>query len=282
MRAAAELSVAAIVAVGLHVAAFALTHPDDGFATGGGGAGGVDRVSVQAADAGIAALVAAWDAPPVIAPVADLAPPVPVLMPDLPALTGTPPLPQAVTLPDPPRAVGPPAVQDVPPPVDQAQPVSTLRPQRRPENPAPPEKPAEQPQAEKPQAPRPASDGSRQATVAAGDAGSAAAGAGQGDTAGQAGDASARAAWMGAIRSRIERNMRYPRDGNGAKGTVLVQVAVAADGALVAVGIAESSGIAALDQAAIVIVRKAAPFRRAPRDAGTEAARFNVPLTFRP
>lgn len=291
MRTALELAIAGTVAVGLHVGAFALTRTAPQSDAGAGGDGGEDRVSLQAADAGMAALVAEWEKPPETAPAAELAPVAQDTAPPMPAVIDAPAQPQAVALPAPPKADAPPVVDAAPPPVADA---PTRRPEPRPERraekpapkPAEPEPPKpEQPQppkAEQPQTPRAPSEGSRRQTVAAGSGQQATTGAGQGESGAQDGSADARAAWMGAIRSRIERHMRYPRGADGAKGTVLVQVEVAADGRLSALGVAKSSGVAALDEAAIAIVRDAAPFKRAPRDAGGQAARFNVPLTFNP
>ncbi|MDA5558780.1 energy transducer TonB [Shimia sp. MMG029] len=100
-----------------------------------------------------------------------------------------------------------------------------------------------------------------------------AAGSGGGSEAGTSGKVNAlgkgqsaklKAIWGSKIQARIERNKRAPR---GEKGSAVVQIrmSVAADGRLVAVSVAKSSGIAAFDTAALQAVKRAKRFAKAPK-----------------
>lgn len=86
--------------------------------------------------------------------------------------------------------------------------------------------------------------------------------------------------WGGEIRSRIERRKSYPRAAGGAAGTVQVAIRVGADGRLQALGLAQSSGNAALDQAALDAVQRAGRFPAAPAGLGGEARSFTLPMAF--
>ena len=66
-----------------------------------------------------------------------------------------------------------------------------------------------------------------------------------------------------------------------APGTVKVRLEIAASGALLAVGIAQSSGQAALDAAALKAVKSAAPFARAPKGLSEPSYSFSLPITFK-
>jgi len=121
--------------------------------------------------------------------------------------------------------------------------------------------------------------GARGSQVAAPGAGSAGAGA---LSAGQR--AALLADWAGAIRARVERRKAYPRAARAARasGTVLLRLTVAADGTLLASGVAEASGHAALDRAALDALSRAGRLPAAP--AGFDRARqvFTLPLRFAP
>ena len=65
----------------------------------------------------------------------------------------------------------------------------------------------------------------------------------------------------------MRRISRVPRPRTSAKGAAVVQFTIAANGGLASAGIARSSGSAALDQAALAVVRKAQPFPRPPSGA---------------
>ncbi len=75
----------------------------------------------------------------------------------------------------------------------------------------------------------------------------------------------AAANYAGQVMQRIS---RVPRPQTSARGVAVVRFSIAANGGLSSVGIAGSSGSAALDQAALAVVRKAQPFPAPPSGAG--------------
>jgi protein TonB len=100
------------------------------------------------------------------------------------------------------------------------------------------------------------------------------------DPAASAGEAKAlKADWGSKVRARINRKVALPAD--SAPGTVKVRLEIAASGALLAVGIAQSSGQAALDAAALKAVKSAAPFARAPKGLSEPSYSFSLPITFK-
>jgi protein TonB len=100
------------------------------------------------------------------------------------------------------------------------------------------------------------------------------------DPAASSGEAKAlKADWGSKVRARINRKVALPAD--SAPGTVKVRLEIAASGALLAVGIAQSSGQAALDAAALKAVKSAAPFARAPRGLSEPSYSFSLPITFK-
>jgi periplasmic protein TonB len=84
-------------------------------------------------------------------------------------------------------------------------------------------------------------------------------------------------AWASQIRAKIEKRKRYPSAADGATGTVKLSISIAASGALAGVSVSASSGNAALDQAALDAVQRAAPFPASPEG---KAAKFNLPIQF--
>ncbi|MCR9152429.1 MAG: energy transducer TonB, partial [Rhodobacteraceae bacterium] len=121
--------------------------------------------------------------------------------------------------------------------------------------------------------------GARGAEVAAPGAGNAGAGA-----LSEGARAALLADWAGAIRARVERRKAYPRAARAARatGTVLLRMTVAADGTLLSAGVAQPSGHAALDRAALEALSGAGRLPAAP--AGLDRARqvFTLPLRFAP
>ena len=100
------------------------------------------------------------------------------------------------------------------------------------------------------------------------------------DPAASAGEAKAlKADWGSKVRARINRKVALPAD--SAPGTVKVRLEIAASGALLAVDIAQSSGQAALDAAALKAVKSAAPFARAPKGLSEPSYSFSLPITFK-
>ncbi|TGD42068.1 energy transducer TonB [Pseudotabrizicola sediminis] len=292
MSARLQAGLAIALALFLHVALFAIRTPQAGAMPAG--AAGTGLVSLQAADATLADLITEWDRPPTPdpEPVAELTPPVrpdtfapltPVAEPAPPQM----PAPQAVALPQMAEA---PLRADVslPPPPEpkpELEPVPELRPKPRPVDLAKPD-PAPKPEAEAPKAAaKPAPQ-----TPSAGQAAQRAAGSGGGAQAGDSGSAQAatrsaaqqndlKASWGATIRSRIERRKSYPTAARGAAGTVTVRLTVSRSGTLTGVGITNSSGNAALDQAAVRAVQSAR-LPAAPVGLTDASYSFSLPMTF--
>lgn len=279
------------LALALHLGAFAWA-PEAPAALASGD-GGVDLISLEAADASIAELVAEWDRPPELTPPADASPeapqpqadppPMAQVTPDLPpvlamaapapVLAPPPDLPQASPLsllPPPPAPARPPepvAAPAPPPPEPVAAPAPPPpEPVAAPPPPEPLARPAPRP---KPPAAAKPPSAARAAQKSAGSGGGTAAGdrgAAQVATLSRARIDDLRAGWGAAIRARVERRKSYPADARGASGAVTVRLTVSGGGALVGVALAASSGNAALDQAALRAVQAAAPFPAAPAD----------------
>ena len=305
MRRVAEAAVWTALALGLHLAALAAFDAAATDGTTASGDGGEAPVPLEAADAAVMQMVADWDRPPAVAdavtPALPQAPEVPSLAPP-PAATAeaAPPmaLPRMVA-PDTSGPALPVAPQAPPPPVEQAvtatsdlAPRASARPVVRPvrRTPAPPPDPA--PESAPTPAPKPATQQAAPAprqTQAApaqraagqgGGAGGGHGGAGPATTASPAQVQGLMARWGGEIRSRIERRKSYPRAAGGAAGTVQVAIRVGADGGLQALGIAQSSGNAALDQAALAAVQRAGRFPAAPAGLGAGPHSFTLPMAF--
>ncbi|CCD92744.1 Energy transducer TonB, C-terminal region [Bradyrhizobium sp. ORS 375] len=90
------------------------------------------------------------------------------------------------------------------------------------------------------------------------------------------------AAWNAEMVAHIRRYVAYPSDGNGASGTVTVNVVIDRNGRLVSRRLAGSSGSPALDRAALSIIDRAAPFPRFPPVMKQAQESRAVPLHMRP
>ncbi|MBT8476574.1 MAG: energy transducer TonB, partial [Alphaproteobacteria bacterium] len=90
--------------------------------------------------------------------------------------------------------------------------------------------------------------------------------------------ASLLASWGGEIRARVEARKR--RISAGRAGRVVVRITVASSGALNAATVANSSGNARLDAAAIDAVRRAQPFPAAPPGLDRSQMSFDLPIAF--
>lgn len=185
-------------------------------------------------------------------------------------------LPQADTAPPPPPA--PKSAEDTSP---QA-PATSRRPVTRPDNLAPPvakAAPAPQP---KPKA-KPAASAPQQARKAAGTGGGAQAAPAQpkakaaGPSAGQV--ANAKAKWQAGIARAAQRTHR-PARGTSARGVVVLQISVAANGRLVSASVARSSGNGVLDRAALQNIRRAR-FPKAPAELGGQSWSGAISAEFR-
>jgi protein TonB len=103
--------------------------------------------------------------------------------------------------------------------------------------------------------------------------------AGQQGNAGSGGDAEV-ARYPSQVVSKLRRALRYPRGGGGAAGEVHVQFTVSSGGQPSGIRIVQSSGNAAIDQAGIDTVTRAAPFPPIPAGANRNNWAFTVPLAF--
>lgn len=102
---------------------------------------------------------------------------------------------------------------------------------------------------------------------------------GQQGQGGSGGDAAV-AEYPGKVLGRLRNALRYPRDAGGAAGEVHVQFTVSANGVPTGLQVVRSSGNAAIDQAGIATVSRAAPFPPIPAGAGRSNWIFTVPLAF--
>jgi protein TonB len=87
--------------------------------------------------------------------------------------------------------------------------------------------------------------------------------------------------YPGQILAQLRRALRYPAAAGSVTGEVLVDFTVSANGTASAIRISRSSGHAALDQAALDTVRRAAPFPAIPAGANRASWPFTVPLAFK-
>jgi protein TonB len=99
------------------------------------------------------------------------------------------------------------------------------------------------------------------------------AGAGTGGTAEEA-------RYPGQVERKVSRALRYPKDARGASGEVTVSFAVGSSGQLLRVSVQRSSGNAAIDEAGIASVQRAAPFPPFPSGTSRSHWEFSVPLLF--
>lgn len=186
---------------------------------------------------------------PTALPAAEPPPPMPEPMPEPVAQKPAAPAPKAI------KPKGPAPVAEAPP---ETKPVTKTA---KAEVPAKPVQKAAEPAAAP--APQPAAQS-----------------AAKSDPAASSGEAKAlKADWGSKVRARINRKVALPAD--SAPGTVKVRLEIAASGALLAVGIAQSSGQAALDAAALKAVKSAAPFARAPKGLSEPSYSFSLPITFK-
>ena len=96
---------------------------------------------------------------------------------------------------------------------------------------------------------------------------------------GSGGDADV-ARYPSQVVSKLRRALRYPRGGGGAAGEVHVQFTVSSGGQPSGIRVVQSSGNAAIDQAGVDTVTRAAPFPPIPAGANRNSWAFTVPLAF--
>lgn len=196
------------------------------------------------------------------------------LRPVAPAETAPVAIPETAEPPDPPET----ATQPTPETAETAEPeetetaqAETAEPVEKKQEQEPVEEPVERPlkKPEKPEA--------KEKTASGGPVGRAA-----GSEGGRP-SASGRASfsnYAGRIAAHLRRYKRYPDSAGRSRGTVRVSFAVSRSGALRSVRIVSGSGNAALDRAAIRMVRRAAPFPRMPANINRQSASFSVPIRF--
>lgn len=267
-----QAALALTLALGLHLGAFALRPGPAG--ASGSGAGGDDLISLQAAAPSVAAMVAAWDAPPgtstlaprIEPPQSDTSPVLPRPSDPAPTRPAIAPMLQRAAQPDSPPLLD---ITTTPPP-------PAIKPKPRPQRIA-------EPAPAKPRTP-PATPSDSTAAQSASGTGSAAvagdSGQAQAPTLSQGKTDELTASWGASIRARIERRKRYPTAADGASGTVTVRLTVARSGALASLSIIGSSGNPALDEAAIKAVRNAGRFPAAPNGLTQQSYSFTLPMRF--
>lgn len=227
-------------ALALHILPF-LVLDNGGSRAAGSGSGGSGQVTLAAASQQLVQQAKQWNRPPDV--------------PDVSPAIATPEVPSQ------PQFATPPARTEVPFPVSHLAPPSPPRPaapfaDASPASPASPSPPAKPVAPEKPTVTASAARQQEQATgkqqqEIKGDAGA------QATTTGDLSRATTnlKNRWGAAIIARIQRQKRPPR--GGGRGTVRLNISVSTKGRLIAVSLAQSSGHAAIDQAALGAVRKA-------------------------
>lgn len=255
---------ALVLVLGLHAASLALIADRPAGGATAAGDGGTELVTIAPVSGDVAALIAAWEAPPVVAPdlpepvaepAPDLSVPVPERAPEPPnSDTAVPPSPEALA--PPPSMQAPTAPDAAPPP--KPEPTVRVNPDLHPKaRPAPKSDPTPTPKPQPKREPKPAPVPAAQA-AGEGDGGAVGQeGQAQAGTADSAGMQDALVAWGADIRARIERKKTYPRAADGATGVVTLVITVSTDGALLSVSVAASSGNPVLDAAAVQAVQAA-------------------------
>lgn len=283
MRQVFEFSVFLAGATALHLAVGYVAPSGPQAAAGSAGEA---SVTLAAADTSLQMMIADWDRPvEVVQQVAQPAQPVQDAPEMAPVLT---PMPESPTVQR--SALQRPLASDAPalPKIDQtiapkpklAEQRPKLRPAAKPKPATAKSKPAP---AQRPAAQQPVLKKSAKATPpqkAAGAGGKKAAGAGTAPKANPGKSKKLAVSWGGQIRSSIERRKRYP-SGTRASGTATLAISVHTRGAIVAVSLLRSSGVAQLDRAAIAAV-KSARISAAPKGLPAGVHKFTIPIKLQP
>lgn len=92
----------------------------------------------------------------------------------------------------------------------------------------------------------------------------------------------ARHPWFGQLKAWLQRHKTYPAALRKAKqqGTVEVTFTISRRGELLSAAVARSSGVAALDQAALDMLRRASPMPVIPAELGLERLTLTIPVEF--
>ncbi len=271
MKRLAEIAVFGGVAVGLHLAVLIAGAPAGSESQGSQGQA---VVSLQAAPQEVAAVIKDWMRPPD----ADVELQTDLAVPSAPPTA--PEMPEA-TLDLPPALRAPVQIARASTP-SQLPNVDTMLPA--------PVQPVAEPVARKQKRPKPKSKPTPTTKRRPASATQRSAGVGGGAQAGTLGKTQTKtltkgqrarlvAGWGGKVRSRIERKKRYPK-GTRKTGQVTVRLRVARSGALLSSRVIRSSGVSALDQAALTAVARAAPFARAPGALRDKSYSFSLAIRF--
>lgn len=88
--------------------------------------------------------------------------------------------------------------------------------------------------------------------------------------------------WKSLVAGILQRNKRYPSEARSsrAQGTAVVRFSVNRGGQLVGNSLVRSSGVGALDQEALALVRRSSPFPPPPPEIGGSNITLNVPVHF--
>ncbi len=255
------------VALVIHALAFA-THPKSGGGEEAAGAGGDTLLTLQAASAAVARMVARYDAP--LAPGIDLAEPLPAPKIEVPQIK----LPPLVDLPGLPE-IAPPKTK--PEPEHESEPEVKPPPQPKPPKPKPRQANKPAPKAQTTMR----NTAAQRARGQGGGANAGAQGAARIATVSPSRTRSLMAQWGAQIRSRIEVHKRYPGSaGRAHDEIVMVRLQITRTGQLLGVSIVRSSGQAVFDQAALQAVRAAGRFPQAPRELSDPSYLFSLPIRF--
>nr|WP_319484812.1 TonB family protein [uncultured Cohaesibacter sp.] len=88
--------------------------------------------------------------------------------------------------------------------------------------------------------------------------------------------------YMGKVRSRVASKKRYPNAARrrGETGTSVIRFVVAQNGVMSGLNLVRSSGSAILDDAALSMAQRAAPFPTIPASSGKASISFTLPISF--
>ena len=171
----------------------------------------------------------------------------------------------------PPAATPPPALEPLSSEDLKTAPIPQTLSFERTSRPTYPRQPRQQ---SRPSASQPSQSGNGGANNA--DAVASAGGAAQQAGSGSGGDAEV-ARYASQVLGKLRRALRRS---NGPRGEVLIRFTVQANGQVSSIGIGRSSGNAAVDQAGLATVNRAAPFPPIPPQANRSTWTFDVPLAF--
>ncbi|WP_299506406.1 TonB family protein [uncultured Roseobacter sp.] len=288
-----EFALFTAIAVALHVAFF-VVKPNEGAEAGG--VGGEEIISLQAAAPTVIEMVEAWERPTQVETEQDA-----VLDPPTDPVTARPPLPSLQVQPAP-RAEMRMAIMDPaptrdsldidtapadPPPAPELDPETvetpapdavpdaapTTRPKLRPER-------QPDPQTAKTSDAQSAGRAERRAAGSGGTAQAGNTGAAEVATASPGQQQQLQAVWGAKIRAKLARQQRYPR-GTRQNGRTQIILNVARSGQILGVSVGRSSGVSALDQAALDAVKRARRFAKAPDDLPGSSFKFSLVLDWR-